>query len=68
MGRPELAQQALQKAGVVDTPEDSAPIRNRRNLPLFQVTKTKRLISGADPRLAEALREDALGAFKVTSH
>ena len=66
MGRPELAQQALQKAGVVDTPEDSVPIRNRRNMPLFQVTKTKRLISGADPRLAEALREDALGAFKVT--
>jgi tetratricopeptide (TPR) repeat protein len=65
-GRKELAQQALQRAGVVDSPEDSVPNRNRRNVPLFRVTKTKRLISGADRRLAEALREDALGAFKIT--
>src|SRR5688572_27407390 len=45
MGRPELAQQALEKAGV-ELSHDS-PIRNRRNAPLFPVTKTKRLISGA---------------------
>lgn len=64
-GQKELAQQALEKAGV-ELSHDS-PIRNRRNAPLFPVTKTKRLISGADRRLAEALREDALGAFKVTN-
>lgn len=63
-GRKELAQEALEKAGV-DLSDDS-PIRYRRNAPLFQVTKTKRLISGVDRRLAQALREDALGAFKVT--
>src|SRR5688572_6979724 len=64
-GQKELAQQALGKAGVELS--DDSPIRNRRNAPLFPVTKTKRLISGADRRLAEALREDALGAFKVTN-
>lgn len=62
-GQTELAQEALKKAGI-DSSDDS-PVRNRRNAPLFQVTKTKRLISGVDRRLAEALREDALGAFKV---
>src|SRR5688500_11165467 len=61
-GQKELAQEALQKAGI-DLSDDS-PIRNRRNAPLFQViTKTKRLISGVDRRLAQALREDALHAF-----
>ncbi len=60
-GQKELAQEALEKAGV-DLSDDS-PVRNRRNAPLFQVTKTKRLISGADRRLAQALREDALHAF-----
>src|SRR5688572_11908436 len=65
-GRKDLAQVALQKSGVVESPENSVPIRNRRNVPLFQVTKTRRLISGADRRLAQALRDDALGAFKVT--
>ena len=64
-GQKELAQEALEKAGV-DLSDDS-PIRNRRNAPLFQVTKTKRLISGVDRRLAQALREDALGAFKVNN-
>jgi tetratricopeptide (TPR) repeat protein len=64
-GRKDLAEQALQKAGVIDSPDESVPVRNRKNTPLFQVSKTKRLISGADRRLAQALREDALGAFKV---
>ena len=62
-GQKELAQEALEKAGV-DLSDDS-PIRNRRNAPLFHVTKTKRLISGVDRRLAQALREDALDAFKT---
>jgi tetratricopeptide (TPR) repeat protein len=65
-GRKDLAEQALQKAGIVDSSDNSVPTRNRRNTPLSQVSKTRRLISGADRRLAEALREDALGAFKVT--
>ncbi len=60
-GQKELAQEALEKAGV-DLSDDS-PMRNRRNAPLFQVSKTKRLISGIDRRLAQALREDALHAF-----
>ena len=53
-GRKELARQALQKA-------------DRKGVNLFQVTKSgaRRLIAGADKRLAEALREDALGAFKT---
>jgi tetratricopeptide (TPR) repeat protein len=55
-GRKELAQQALGKA------------RTRKNGPLFELTKsgTGRLIANADKRLAEALREDALEAFKAS--
>jgi tetratricopeptide (TPR) repeat protein len=53
-GRKELARQALEKAG-------------RKNAPLFKVTKSgsRRLMASADKRLAEALREDALEAFKA---
>jgi tetratricopeptide (TPR) repeat protein len=47
-GRKELARQALEKAG-------------RKNVNLFQMTKSgTRLMAGADKRLAEALRQDAL--------
>ncbi len=66
-GRKELAEQALQKAGIVDPSDHSVPIRNLRTTPLFQVSKTRRLMSGADRRLAEALREDALRAFKASN-
>jgi tetratricopeptide (TPR) repeat protein len=49
-GRKELARQALEKAG-------------RKNVNLLQITKSgTRLIAGADKRLANALREDALAA------
>jgi len=53
-GRKELAKQAFEKA-------------DRKGVNLFQLTKSgaRRLIAGADKRLAEALREDALAAFKV---
>jgi len=53
-GRKELARLALEKA-------------DRKSINLFQPTKAgaRRLMTGADKRLAEALREDALGAFKV---
>jgi tetratricopeptide (TPR) repeat protein len=50
-GRKDLARQAMEKAG-------------GKNVNLFQLTKPSRLMAGADKRLAEALREDALGAFK----
>jgi tetratricopeptide (TPR) repeat protein len=56
-GRKELARQALEKAG-------------RKNGNLFQGTKSGalRLITGADKRLAEALREDALTADFTNGH
>jgi len=56
-GRKELARQALEKAG-------------RKNASLFQVTKSGalRLITGADKRLAEALREDALATDFTNGH
>jgi tetratricopeptide (TPR) repeat protein len=56
-GRKELAQQALEKAG-------------RKNGSLFQATKSGalRLMTGADKRLAEALREDALAADFTNGH
>jgi len=47
-GRKELARQALEKAG-------------RKNVNLFQITRSgARLMAGADKRLVEALRQDAL--------
>jgi cytochrome c-type biogenesis protein CcmH/NrfG len=56
-GRKELARQALDKAG-------------RKNGNLFQVKKpgALRLMTGADKRLAEALREDALTADFTNGH
>lgn len=56
-GRKELARQALEKAG-------------RKNGSLFQMTKSGalRLMSGADKRLAEALREDALATDFTNGH
>jgi len=56
-GRKELARQALEKAG-------------RKNGSLFHTTKSgaMRLITGADKRLAEALREDALAADFTNAH
>lgn len=54
-GRKELARQALEKAG-------------GKNVKPFRLTKpgARRLMAGADKRLANALREDALTAFKAT--
>src|SRR5215212_4995880 len=51
-GRKDLARLALEKAG-------------RKNVNLLQIT-TSRLMAGADKRLANALREDALQAFKAS--
>jgi Tfp pilus assembly protein PilF len=55
-GRKELARQALEKAG-------------RKNVNLLQITKSgTRLMAGADKRLAQALREDALAADFTNGH
>jgi tetratricopeptide (TPR) repeat protein len=56
-GRKELARQALEKAG-------------RKNGSLFQAPKSGalRLMTGADKRLAEALREDALATDFTNGH
>jgi hypothetical protein len=72
MGRTELAQQALQKAAgslVVPVDEQVSSPRVRKTAPLFQQKKTGtlRLMAGVDKRIADALREDALRAFKMSS-
>jgi tetratricopeptide (TPR) repeat protein len=56
-GQKELAREALKRAG-----------HRATAAPLFQMTKSgyKRLIAGADKRLAAMLRDDALRAFEVT--
>lgn len=58
LGQKELARDALKRAG-----------HRAVAAPLFQMTKSgyKRLIAGADKRLAEMLRDDALRAFAATS-
>jgi tetratricopeptide (TPR) repeat protein len=58
-GKKELARQILEKASA----------RPRKNVSLFHLTKsgTPRLIAGADKRLAEALREDALAQTATDS-
>jgi Tfp pilus assembly protein PilF len=55
-GRKELAREALQRAGHHATPT-----------PLFQTAKAgnRGLIAGADKRLADLLRDDALKAFEA---
>ena len=56
-GRKELARQALEKA-------------DRKGVSLFQATKTgaRRLRTGTDKRLADALREDALATDFTNGH
>lgn len=60
-GRTELAQQALGKA---------SSARTRKTVSIFAATKSgaPRLIAGADKRLADALREDALGVKSQGFH
>src|SRR5688500_15765251 len=65
MGRPELAQQALEKAsGPAAPPLDDETIatsatRARKTAPLFHARKSgpARLLAGADKRIVDALRE-----------
>ncbi len=75
MGRKELAEETLQKAsnpvalGITEQ-EPASPTSSPRVLKtvrLFHVRKsgTLRLMAGVDKRLADALREDALQAFKI---
>lgn len=73
MGRKDLAQQALQKTSTpVGLAIDEAQLatvsaRIRKSAPLFHGRKsgTPRLMAGVDKRIANALREDALQAFKI---
>jgi tetratricopeptide (TPR) repeat protein len=60
-GRAELAQQALEKA---------SSARTRKIVSILPVNKSgaPRLIAGADKRLADALREDALGVKSQGFH
>ena len=75
MGRTELAQQALKKASgsvglhLDEQVSSSGPSRIRKTAPLFQQKEsgTPRLMAGVDKRIAEALREDALQAFKISN-
>jgi tetratricopeptide (TPR) repeat protein len=75
MGRKELALQALQKAsGPAGPPLGNdqlvmPPARARKTAPLFHSRKsgTPRLLAGTDKRILEALREDALQAFKLAN-
>jgi len=57
-GQKELAREALKRAG-----------HRAASAPLFHTTKTgyRRLITGADKRLAQMLRDDALRAFEVST-
>ena len=61
-GRKELARQALEKAALEKA--------DRKGVSLFQATKSgaRRLMSGADKRLADALREDALATDFTNGH
>jgi tetratricopeptide (TPR) repeat protein len=75
MGRTELAQQALEKALDSAAPsigehELTSPVaRARKTAPLFHPRKSgpPRLLAGANKRIVEALREDALQAFKLSN-
>jgi len=74
-GEERLAKEAFESAGNTDPTLASNGTRRRRQtkgtaalVPLFQspASSSRKLISGGDRRLAEALRRDALGAFKVS--
>lgn len=69
--RKELAQQALQRADrALQRSEQSLQRSERRKTaPLFHARKSgpPRLLAGSDRRIIEALREDALQAFKLTN-
>lgn len=76
MGRTELAQQALGKASLRSPSSSrddgtlaSPAIRTRKAAPLFHVNKsgTPRLMARIDKRIADAVREDALRAYKINN-
>lgn len=76
MGRTELAQQALGKASLRSASSShddgtlaSPAIRTRKAAPLFHVNKsgTPRLMARIDKRIADAVREDALRAYKINN-
>jgi hypothetical protein len=71
-GQEKLAEEALRRAKSKALSIAGKPLGNRRTVvnssdtaPLFRLSaaRPRRLMTGADKRLAEALREDALKAF-----
>jgi len=71
-GQENLAREAFERAGAVEVSQPTKPSGKRRQAhsdeavaPLFQISasNSRRLITGGDRRLAEALRQDALSAF-----
>jgi tetratricopeptide (TPR) repeat protein len=71
-GQEKLAEEALQRAKSKVLAVEGKPRENRKTVvrssdiaPLFRLSaaRSRRLMTGADKRLAEALREDALKAF-----
>jgi len=74
-GQKELAEQYFRKAGPRAVIRKTTPARNKRQnssaalaAPLFRPSpaNSRRLITGGDRRLAEALRQDALSACNAT--
>ena len=67
MGRTELAEQALARVSGPSDLSIISPARTRKSVQLFRGTKSgpPRLMAGIDKRIADALREDALQAFKI---
>jgi hypothetical protein len=71
-GQENLAREAFERAGAVEVSQLTKSVGKRRQAhndegvaPLFQISasNSRRLITGGDRRLAEALRQDALSAF-----
>ena len=71
-GEESLAREAFERAGAVEVSQPTKPARKRRQAhgdeavaPLFQISasNSRKLITGGDRRLAEALRRDALRVF-----
>jgi tetratricopeptide (TPR) repeat protein len=72
LGQENLAREAFERVGKLEPLKNAASRRAAREhpeiAPLFQMqpANSRRIITGSDRRLAEALRRDALAAFTVS--
>lgn len=72
LGQENLAREAFERVGKLEPLKNAASKRAAREhpetAPLFQMqpANSRRIITGSDRRLAEALRRDALAAFTVS--